>query len=88
MKSLTGLQLPVDIDETNADLGFAKLVARSNGFFRKDHNGNMHKVFEWDDPTIFVQPNQPTYDGVYIWIQTNINNDHSAFTFWFEDGVN
>lgn len=36
---------------------------------------------------VFVQPDAPTADGPFIWIQTGLAPAGAGFTFWFEDGL-
>lgn len=37
---------------------------------------------------VFIQDTQPSVNGPYIWVQTNVNGVSGDYTIFFEDGIN
>lgn len=49
MKNVSGIEIPITTDESIPELGYGKIVARPEGFYRKDSDGNLHKLLEDED---------------------------------------
>lgn len=94
-KFLSDIELPITNSQKNPEPGFASIVARPDGVYRKESNGAEHRMIEQEDmpvsvagdTPVFIQNTQPSHSGKYLWIQTNVNGNPLDFQVWFEDGV-
>lgn len=94
-KFLSDLELPITNSQSNPQSGFVRIVGRPDGVYKRDSNGNEKRMVEEGetpvavvgDSYVFIQDEQPTSEGKYIWIQTNVNGNPLDFQVWFEDGA-